>query len=76
VHNPALRIWVEMSSCSFRALRGTSLTSDKGSVGHLRGGFQPPLDVQQNPSLLGVVSYRFEQQIMRDAVEKGADIKI
>ena len=38
--------------------------------------FQPPIDVEQNPTLVGVVSYRLEQQIMRNAVEKGPDIKI
>ncbi len=60
----------------WRPLRGTSLPSNKSSIGHLHRRFQPPLDVQQNPPLLGVMSYRFEQQIMRHAVEERSDVKI
>jgi hypothetical protein len=55
---------------------GPLLSGDKVSIRHLHRRFQPPVDVEQNPAFIGVVSYCFEQQIMRNAVEKGPDIKI
>ncbi len=55
---------------------GSLLPSDDGPVGHLHGSFQPPLDVQQDPTLVGVVGYRFEQQVMGNAVEEGPDVKV
>ena len=58
------------------ALWGALLPCDEGPVGHLHGGFQPPLDVEQDPALVSVVSHRFHQQVMRDAVEKGPDVEI
>ena len=57
-------------------LWGPFFPSDHSSVRHLHGGCEPPCDVEQNPALVGVVNYRFEQQIMRDAVEEGPDVKI
>ena len=59
-----------------RPLRGSLLPRCQGPVGHLHGGGKPPLDVEQNPTLVGVVSDRLEEQIMRDAVEEGPDIKV
>ena len=41
-------------------LRGSPLPRNYGPVRHLHRGFQPPLDVEQNPTLVGVVSYRLE----------------
>ena len=43
-----------------RALRGSLLSGHLGPVRHLHGGYQPPFDVEQNPPLVGVVSYRFK----------------
>jgi len=59
-----------------RSLWSPLLSWHEGAVGHQHGGFQPPFDVQQDPALLGVVSDRFEQQIMGNAVEKGPNIKV
>src|SRR2546423_7852836 len=49
---------------------------DDGPIWHLHRRYQPPGDVQQDPPLAGVVSYRFEQQGMRNGVEKGPDINV
>ena len=57
-------------------MRGSLLPNGQGPVGHLHGGFEPPADVEQDPSFVGVVSDRLEKQIMRNAVEKGPDIKV
>ena len=43
--------------------------SPERPVWHLQGGSEPPFDVEQDPALVGVASDRFEQQIMRNAVE-------
>ncbi|HEY3034867.1 MAG TPA: recombinase family protein [Streptosporangiaceae bacterium] len=47
-------------------LRGSPLPRDDGPVRHLHRRHQPPGDAQQDPSLAGVVSYRLEQQGMRN----------
>ena len=47
-----------------------------GSVSHRHGGFEPPFDVEQNPTLVGVVSDRLHEQIMANAVKEGPDIEI
>src|SRR5262249_26997017 len=57
-------------------LRGPFLPRDNGPVRHLHRRYQPPGDVQQDPPLAGVVSYRLQQQGMRNGVEKGPDIKV
>ena len=36
----------------------------------LERGFQPALHVQQNPSLVGVSSYRSENELVRNRVER------
>jgi hypothetical protein len=59
-----------------RALWGSLLSCDEGAVWHLHRGFQPPFDVEQQPALVGVVSHRFEQQIMGHAVEEGPNVEI
>ena len=43
---------------------------------HRHGGFEPPLDVEQHPPLVGVVSDRLHEQIMANAVKEGPDIEI
>ena len=40
------------------------------------GAFSHRSMYNKNPSLASVMSYRFEQQIMRDVVEKSANVKI
>ena len=46
------------------------------SVCHRHGGFEPPFDVEQHPTLVGVVSDRLHEQIMANAVKEGPDIEI
>jgi site-specific DNA recombinase len=77
VHRPFLSPGYRLRLGSHRrTLWGSFLSCDHGPVEHLHWGFQPPFDVQQDPPLVGVVSYRFEQQIMGNAIEKGPNIKI
>ena len=57
-------------------LRGPLFPRDDGPVRHLHRCYQPPGDAQQDPPLAGVVSYRFQQQGMRNGVEKGPDINV
>ena len=57
-------------------LGGSLFPRHHGPVRHLHRRFQPPRDAQQDPPLAGVVSDRFQQQGMRNGVEKGPDIKV
>ena len=59
-----------------RSLWGSPLSRRGGSVSHRHGGFEPPFDVEQHPTLVGVVSDRLHEQIMANAVEEGPDIEI
>ena len=59
-----------------RSLWGSRLSRRGGSVSHRHGGFEPPFDAQQHPTLVGVVSDRPHEQIMANAVEEGPDIEI
>ena len=59
-----------------RSLWGSPLSRRGGSVSHRHGGFEPPLDVEQHPTLVAVVSDRPHEQIMGNAVEEGPDIEI
>ena len=79
VHPHVERIMHEQISQQRRnrgTLRGSLLPGDDGPVRHLHRRFQPPGDVQQDPPLAGVVSYRLQQQGMRNGIEKGPDINI
>ena len=79
VHPRVERIMHEQVSQQRRnrgTLRSPFLPRDDGPIGHLHRRFQPPRDVEQDPSLAGVVSDRFQQQGMRNGVEKGPDVKI
>src|SRR6202049_4349254 len=79
VHPPIERIMHEEvgeQRRNRRTLWGSPLSCDEGPVWALHRGLQPPFDVEQYPSFVGVVSDRFQQQIMRNAVEEGPDIKI
>ena len=67
---------VSQQGRDWRTLRGPFLPGDRGLVWHLHGGTEPPCDVEQNPALVGVVSNRLQQQIMRNAVEEGPDVQI
>ena len=57
-------------------LGGSLLSCHNSPVRHLHRGFQPPFDVEQDPGLAGVVSDRFQHQIVGNAVEEGPDVEI
>ena len=57
-------------------LWGSPLSRRGGSICHRHGGFEPPLDVEQHPPLVGVVSDRLHEEVMANAVEEGPDIEI
>jgi len=42
----------------------------------LQRRFEPPLYVQQDPALVGVVSDRFENKVPPNAIEERADVHI
>ena len=58
------------------SLWGSPLSRRGGSVCHRHGGFEPPLDVEQHPPLVAVVSDRLHEEVMANAVEEGPDIEI
>ena len=37
---------------------------------------QPPVHIQQNPLLVGVVFHRLEDEVPRNAVEEGFDVQV
>src|SRR5437773_9934334 len=39
-------------------------------------GIQPALHIQKDPALVGMPSYRFQNELMGNRIEKGSDIKI
>ena len=46
------------------------------AIGHLNRRFQPPLDVQHHPFLVGVRLHRLDHKIMVNRVEELLDIKV
>jgi site-specific DNA recombinase len=58
------------------ALRRALLTRDQLTVLLLRWRFQPTLDVQHDPLLLGVFLHRPYQKILRDVIEETLDVQI
>src|SRR5437868_10013597 len=58
------------------ALRRALLTRDQLTVLLLHWRFQPTLDVQHDPLLLGVFLHRPYQQILRDVIEETLDVQI
>ena len=52
------------------------LPRDQGAVGHLHGGFQPPLDVQHHPWAVGVLLHRPPQKPVVDGVNEAWDVAI
>jgi site-specific DNA recombinase len=60
VHRPFLSPGYRLRLGSHRrSLRGPLLSRCKGPVWHLHRGFQPPVDGEQDPALVGLVSDRF-----------------
>ena len=57
-------------------LRSPLFSCDEGPVRHLHGGSEPPFDIEQDPSFIGVVSNRFQQQIMGNTVEEGSNVEV
>ena len=50
-----------------RPLGGSLLPRHEGPVRHLHGGFEPPCDVEQHPTLAGVVSHRLHEKVVWNA---------
>ena len=59
-----------------RALRGSAIPLDQAAVLALQRRFQPPLHVQQDPALVGVVGYRLQDEVPRDGVEERPQVQI
>jgi site-specific DNA recombinase len=59
-----------------RTLRAAAISGLQGAVRPLERGLQPPLHIQQDPPLAGVMGHRLENQIMIEIVEEPFDIKI
>jgi len=57
-------------------LRGSAIPLDQAAVLALQWRFEPPLHVHQDPALIGVMSYRLQNEIPRDGIEKGPDVEI
>ena len=57
-------------------LRGSAIALDQATVLALQWRFEPPLNVQQDPAQVGVMSYRLQHQLPGDAVEERPDIQI
>lgn len=59
-----------------RPLRSPAIARAKGAVRVLQRRFQPPLDVEQEPPLTGVVSDRAQDELGIERVEERPDVKI
>jgi site-specific DNA recombinase len=58
------------------ALRRALLTRDQLAVLFLHRRFQPALDIENHPFLLGVFLHRPYQQILRNIIEEALDVQI
>jgi hypothetical protein len=59
-----------------RTLRGSAIALDQAAVLALQRRFQPPLHVEEDPAQVGVMSYRLENEVPRDAVEKRLQVQV
>ena len=59
-----------------RPLWGTTLPLLQGAVGVLYRCFQPPLNVQHHPFLVGVRLHRLDDEVMRNVVEEPGDVTL
>jgi hypothetical protein len=59
-----------------RTLRGSAIPIDQAAILALQWRFEPPLDVQPDPALIGVMSHRLQDEVPRDAIEEGPNVKI
>ena len=59
-----------------RPLRSSAIPFDQAAVLVLQRRLQPPLHVQQNPAQVGVMGYRFENEVVRNAVEKRLQVQV
>jgi hypothetical protein len=57
-------------------LRGSAIPFNQAAVLQLERRFEPPLHIEQDPALVGVVSYRFQDEVPRDGVEERPDVDI
>src|SRR5215469_738838 len=61
---------------NYAPLRCALIARREGSIFPLSGCFQPPLDVQQNPTAVGVLSHRTHSERPVEIVEKAADVEV
>ena len=54
----------------------SAIPLDQAAILALQRRFQPPLHVEQDPALVGVVGDRFEREVPRDGVEELPDVEI
>jgi hypothetical protein len=59
-----------------RTLRSSAIALDQAAVLALERRLQPPLHVEQDEALVGVASYRLENEVVRDAVEKRLQVQV
>ena len=59
-----------------RALRATAIPGLQGAVLQLQRRFEPPLNVEQDPPQIGVVSYRSQNERVVERVEERLQVQI
>jgi hypothetical protein len=59
-----------------RPLRSSAIPRDHAAILALQRRFEPPLHVQQDPAQVGVTSYRLENEVMRNVVEKRLQVQV
>ena len=71
-----VQIQVRQQRADDAALWRAALPRLQAPVGHLHLGPQPPLEVEQNPVVLGVVTNRSHHEVPIDRVEERFDVEI
>ena len=59
-----------------RTLRGSSISTDQGSVRHAHGCLEPSLNIQQHPFAVRVVAHGTHQKFPVKSVEETFDVEI
>ena len=59
-----------------RTLWGSAIPGDQRAVPPLQRGGEPPLHVEQDPLLVGVMGDRLEHEVVRHAVEERPDVEL
>lgn len=59
-----------------RTLGGPAIALDQTAVPPPKRRLQPPLDVEEDPAQVGVMSHRAQDEVVRDAVEKRLQVQV